>query len=115
MRYVILLPTSRSNLRVGVEAKNYVVGKTETLTQLWIRFRQIDDHDGIEVEDSLFDANSFKAEKYFQHSPYEHAHQGEDDLAQWMFKKVRILCWVATHPGNLKKKAVHVLRTWGKR
>ncbi|CAG0892130.1 unnamed protein product [Cyprideis torosa] len=76
---------------------------------------QIDDHDGIEVEDSLFDANSFKAEKYFQHSPYEHAHQGEDDLAQWMFKKVRILCWVATHPGNLKKKAVHVLRTWGKR
>ncbi|CAG0895381.1 unnamed protein product, partial [Cyprideis torosa] len=74
-----------------------------------------DHHEGIEVEDSLFDANSFKAERDFQHSPHEQAHRGEDELAQWMFKKVRILCWVATHPGNLQKKAVHVLKTWGKR
>ncbi|CAG0894891.1 unnamed protein product [Cyprideis torosa] len=104
----------------------------------------IDDHEGVEVEDALLDANSFKAERDLQHSLHEHAHRGkvlavpcqplsasrvpgsnrvvhhcccagEDDLAQWMFKKVRILCWVATHPGNLQKKAVHVLRTWGKR
>ncbi|CAG0904125.1 unnamed protein product, partial [Cyprideis torosa] len=75
----------------------------------------IDHHEGIEVEDSLFDANSFKAESDFQHSPHEQAHRGEDELAQWMFKKVRIFCWVATHPGNLQKKAVHVLKTWGKR
>ncbi|CAG0907770.1 unnamed protein product, partial [Cyprideis torosa] len=75
----------------------------------------IDDHEGIEVEDALLDVNSFKAERYLLHSIHEHAHRGEDDLALWMFKKVRILCWVATHPGNLHKKAVHVLRTWGKR
>ncbi|CAG0905575.1 unnamed protein product, partial [Cyprideis torosa] len=78
-------------------------------------YQHIDDHEGVEKEDALFDYDSFKNEKEFQHSAHEHAHRGEDLVAQWMFNKVRILCWVATHPGNLQKKAIHVFKTWGKR
>ena len=36
-------------------------------------------------------------------------------LADEMFKKVRVLCWVMTNPANHKTKAIHVKNTWGKR
>ena len=36
-------------------------------------------------------------------------------LADEMFKKVRVLCWVMTNPKNHKTKAIHVKNTWGKR
>jgi hypothetical protein len=39
----------------------------------------------------------------------------EQDLADKLFKDVRILCWVFTHPDNHKKKVPHVKSTWGKR
>ncbi|CAG0902308.1 unnamed protein product [Darwinula stevensoni] len=32
-----------------------------------------------------------------------------------MSRKVRVLCWVMTHPGNHERKAKHVRDTWGKR
>ncbi|XP_067825340.1 glycoprotein-N-acetylgalactosamine 3-beta-galactosyltransferase 1-like [Heptranchias perlo] len=38
-------------------------------------------------------------------------HSVADDL----YKKVRILCWVMTAPMNLETKAKHVRATWGKR
>lgn len=40
---------------------------------------------------------------------------GKDALSHWMSQKIRILCWIMTHPGNLQTKAIHVNATWVKR
>nr|XP_023027598.1 glycoprotein-N-acetylgalactosamine 3-beta-galactosyltransferase 1-like [Leptinotarsa decemlineata] len=37
------------------------------------------------------------------------------DLADALYKEVKILCWVMTGPENHEKKAKHVKATWGKR
>jgi len=39
----------------------------------------------------------------------------DHSVAAALYKKVRILCWVMTSPGNLEKKAIHVYRTWAHR
>ncbi|XP_043922428.1 glycoprotein-N-acetylgalactosamine 3-beta-galactosyltransferase 1-like [Protopterus annectens] len=40
-------------------------------------------------------------------------HQGEDrSVAESLYKKVRVLCWVMTGPQNLETKAKHVKSTW---
>ncbi|XP_043080009.1 glycoprotein-N-acetylgalactosamine 3-beta-galactosyltransferase 1-A [Puntigrus tetrazona] len=46
----------------------------------------------------------------------KHLHQpGEDGhIADELFKKVRILCWVMTGPNNLQSKARHVKATWSR-
>jgi hypothetical protein len=36
-------------------------------------------------------------------------------LANDLFRKVRILCFVVTNPDNHKTKAIHIKNTWGKR
>ncbi|XP_072308857.1 glycoprotein-N-acetylgalactosamine 3-beta-galactosyltransferase 1-B [Eucyclogobius newberryi] len=42
-------------------------------------------------------------------------HKGEDSrMADELYKKVRILCWVMTRPSNLEKKARHVKATWSR-
>uniref|UniRef100_A0A1A8IG10 N-acetylgalactosaminide beta-1,3-galactosyltransferase n=1 Tax=Nothobranchius kuhntae TaxID=321403 RepID=A0A1A8IG10_NOTKU len=42
-------------------------------------------------------------------------HIGEDGrVADELYKKVRILCWVMTGPNNLEKKARHVKSTWSR-
>ncbi|XP_013864569.1 glycoprotein-N-acetylgalactosamine 3-beta-galactosyltransferase 1-B [Austrofundulus limnaeus] len=42
-------------------------------------------------------------------------HIGEDSrMADELYKKVRILCWVMTGPNNLEKKARHVKHTWSR-
>ncbi|KAG5674686.1 hypothetical protein PVAND_004638 [Polypedilum vanderplanki] len=38
-----------------------------------------------------------------------------ESLANELYNKVRILCWVVTIPENHKTKAIHVKNTWGKR
>uniref|UniRef100_A0A8C4SH41 N-acetylgalactosaminide beta-1,3-galactosyltransferase n=2 Tax=Erpetoichthys calabaricus TaxID=27687 RepID=A0A8C4SH41_ERPCA len=46
----------------------------------------------------------------------EHPHlKGEDSrVADDIYNKVRILCWVMTGPANLEKKARHVKATWSR-
>lgn len=42
-------------------------------------------------------------------------HRGEDSrLADELYKKVRVLCWVMTGPSNLEKKARHIKATWSR-
>lgn len=38
-----------------------------------------------------------------------------ETLAEKMHREVRVLCWVLTTPKYHKTRAIHVLRTWGKR
>lgn len=38
-----------------------------------------------------------------------------NSLAVKLHGTVRILCWIITTPSNLKSRAVHIKRTWGKR
>ncbi|XP_074600412.1 glycoprotein-N-acetylgalactosamine 3-beta-galactosyltransferase 1-like isoform X2 [Brevipalpus obovatus] len=37
------------------------------------------------------------------------------DIADVLYDKVRVLCWVMTNPKNHVKKALHVKATWGRR
>lgn len=43
-------------------------------------------------------------------------HKDENtDIAENLYQKVKILCWVMTGPQNLEKKAKHVKATWAQR
>ncbi|XP_042104331.1 glycoprotein-N-acetylgalactosamine 3-beta-galactosyltransferase 1 isoform X2 [Ovis aries] len=43
-------------------------------------------------------------------------HKDENtDIAEKLYQKVKILCWVMTGPQNLEKKAKHVKATWAQR
>ncbi|XP_064614559.1 glycoprotein-N-acetylgalactosamine 3-beta-galactosyltransferase 1-like [Liolophura sinensis] len=44
-----------------------------------------------------------------------HAHHDDSTVAEELYRKIRVLCWVMTSPENLEKKAIHVRATWGKR
>jgi len=44
-----------------------------------------------------------------------HVHDGEDVIAQELYRNVRISCWVMTSPGNHQSRATHIKATWGKR
>ncbi|XP_013115382.2 glycoprotein-N-acetylgalactosamine 3-beta-galactosyltransferase 1 [Stomoxys calcitrans] len=37
------------------------------------------------------------------------------DLVQHLFNSTRVLCWIMTNPNNHQTKAIHILRTWGRR
>ncbi|XP_054767715.2 glycoprotein-N-acetylgalactosamine 3-beta-galactosyltransferase 1-like [Lytechinus pictus] len=52
--------------------------------------------------------------KHFEDS-HHHEFVGQDAIAQVLYEKVRILCWVMTGPQNIDTKAVHIHATWGKR
>lgn len=38
-----------------------------------------------------------------------------EDVANDLFTKVKVLCWIMTNPSNHKTKAIHVKNTWGSR
>lgn len=48
-------------------------------------------------------------------SDLNHPHHTEDThVADELYKRVRILCWVMTNPSNLQSKARHLKATWGR-
>lgn len=50
------------------------------------------------------------------HSIDEEVHALENStIASSLYKEVRILCWIMTHPANHRTKAIHVKKTWGSR
>lgn len=57
----------------------------------------------INVDESTFVQASSTSELY------------EDELADFLFNEVKILCYVFTHADNHKTKVKHVINTWGKR
>ncbi|OWF35764.1 Glycoprotein-N-acetylgalactosamine 3-beta-galactosyltransferase 1 [Mizuhopecten yessoensis] len=42
-------------------------------------------------------------------------HDDDDTVARRLEQKVRVLCYIMTHPDNLDKKTIHVKNTWTKR
>lgn len=50
------------------------------------------------------------------HNVDEEVHALENStIASSLYKEVRILCWIMTHPSNHRLKAIHVKKTWGSR
>lgn len=39
----------------------------------------------------------------------------DTQIADYVKKEVKILCWIETCPKYLRQKAIHIQRTWGKR
>lgn len=54
--------------------------------------------------------------QHFARINLSHPHHTEEDrhVADALYKKVRILCWVMTGPDNLHSKARHVKATWSR-
>ncbi|XP_029631189.1 glycoprotein-N-acetylgalactosamine 3-beta-galactosyltransferase 1-B [Salmo trutta] len=61
------------------------------------------------------DSKNWKKERSALFNLNHPHHKGEDShMADELYKKVRILCWVMTGPNNLQKKARHVKNTWSR-
>jgi glycoprotein-N-acetylgalactosamine 3-beta-galactosyltransferase len=72
-------------------------------------------HGDPHVGRDLYDAIGPDSEVGF-HAAGDDTHAYENStIAQQLYKEVRVLCWVMTNPKNHKKKALHVMKTWGKR
>ncbi|XP_040573725.1 glycoprotein-N-acetylgalactosamine 3-beta-galactosyltransferase 1 [Lepeophtheirus salmonis] len=56
-----------------------------------------------------------KSEPFEIHGNQEEFHKTQNSVADQLYKKVRILCWIMTGPQNHDLKAIHVKATWGKR
>ncbi len=60
-----------------------------------------------------------KSSTLHHHLPHQslkdHHHLTNDSIAQQLYDKVRVLCWICTMPDNHETKARHVKATWGHR
>ncbi|KAI8785570.1 glycoprotein-N-acetylgalactosamine 3-beta-galactosyltransferase 1 [Biomphalaria glabrata] len=41
--------------------------------------------------------------------------QGDDTIAQSLYTKVKVACWILTSPSNLDRKAIYVKNTWSRK
>ncbi|XP_076012733.1 glycoprotein-N-acetylgalactosamine 3-beta-galactosyltransferase 1-B [Genypterus blacodes] len=72
---------------------------------------QLHDHGHLTGDDRMM----WKKERSALFSLNHPHHKGEDScMADELYRKVRILCWVMTGPNNLEKKARHVKSTWSR-
>ncbi|XP_062854027.1 glycoprotein-N-acetylgalactosamine 3-beta-galactosyltransferase 1-B-like [Trichomycterus rosablanca] len=63
----------------------------------------------------LIEAKNWRKEKFALFNLNHPHHIGEDStIADDLYKRVRILCWVMTSPQNLETKARHVKATWSR-
>ncbi|XP_007980274.3 glycoprotein-N-acetylgalactosamine 3-beta-galactosyltransferase 1 [Chlorocebus sabaeus] len=58
--------------------------------------------------------NHLEGEMNFNADSSQHKDENTD-IAENLYQKVKILCWVMTGPQNLEKKAKHVKATWAQR
>ncbi|XP_072030716.1 glycoprotein-N-acetylgalactosamine 3-beta-galactosyltransferase 1-like [Amphiura filiformis] len=83
----------------------------EIFEQRWLTdFLDPKGHIGID------DSNAVSLDE--QQAFLSHKHEkglDQDILADLLFSKVRVLCWVPTSPQNLYKKTIHIKATWAKR
>lgn len=47
---------------------------------------------------------------------YEQIHTFDNNfVANQLYNEVKVLCWIMTCPADHQQKAIHIMRTWGKR
>ncbi|KAK9407375.1 glycoprotein-N-acetylgalactosamine 3-beta-galactosyltransferase 1-A-like [Crotalus adamanteus] len=69
---------------------------------------------GIQMQHASKDLESMIAKSALVSSAHLHQTGGDSSMADELYDKVRILCWVMTGPQNLEKKARHVNATWAR-
>ncbi|XP_038045106.1 uncharacterized protein LOC119719683 [Patiria miniata] len=88
------------------EVVRQVVSSTEVVVES-------DNHEG---HAQVNRANEVAKEELLSFKSHTHAREhGQDLLADALYDRVRILCWILTSPQNLQKKAIHVQATWSRR
>ncbi|XP_017336005.1 glycoprotein-N-acetylgalactosamine 3-beta-galactosyltransferase 1-B [Ictalurus punctatus] len=104
---------SRSSFFVG-----FLVGTCSLymiLQQAWFLQNANLRHEDVEVRRLVEEQKNWRKEKSALFNLNHPHHIGEDSgLADALYKRVRILCWVMTGPSNLEKKARHVKATWSR-
>ncbi|KAJ7999143.1 hypothetical protein DPEC_G00212340 [Dallia pectoralis] len=83
------------------------------LRQMW--FESSMETSGTRLPTLNEDSKNWKKERSALFNLNHPHHKGEDSrMADELYRKVRILCWVMTGPNNLQKKARHVKNTWSR-
>lgn len=109
---------SRSAFYVG-----FLVGAVTIYVFLWQTWyetslpgqHQSDDKNAALQRELSLDLKNWKKERSALFNLNHPHHKGEDSsVADLLYKKVRVLCWVMTGPDNLQKKTRHVKATWSR-
>ncbi|XP_063149966.1 glycoprotein-N-acetylgalactosamine 3-beta-galactosyltransferase 1-A-like [Candoia aspera] len=69
---------------------------------------------GIQIPQGSKDLERMIAKSALVSLAHPHRAGEESSVADELYDKVRILCWVMTGPQNLEKKALHVKATWSR-
>lgn len=56
-----------------------------------------------------------KTNKYYRQHLQNYHTTDDGTVANELYDKVKILCWIMTSPSNHKEKAIHINNTWARR